>query len=347
MSGTALSFTPADRTIVAEDAEINVSYRFTPGVADVEIAVWANGDTIALYTGGSLSPLIGYSGDVTVQGDRIDIHLTKDTPWTINTPIEWYSTYEDADKPLLTEATRYFIYAQVAPNTIVPSDTDDLISLRPTLYLSFDFSLGTGVGVDLTIDGHAAQYPAYTITEGGSSTRAYVQATPRRAFTEGVRVTVVAAPKVTYSGVTYHGVYMTYFTPQTIYSPQYVNTPFSIPFTHPLGETLRRLALDHLVLSAQSPGLRAVLVWLLYHSNVGALVRSTFQEESLRSADIPGETALTQFVQAALPVWHGALNALAPAESQETLEEVWASGHTIERAACLGVLVAYASGQVS
>ena len=346
MAATALTYAPENGLITSSTVALDVTYRYTPGVADVDIGIWVNSTRVARYVGGTLTPIAGYAGTVTVVGDVITIHVTKDTAWSHNTPVAWYSTYQDASTALLTEATRRFVYASITPNTIVPTEYDDFVSTRPTMYFSFDFSLGTGIGVDLVIAGIRAQYPEYSIAEGGGSTRSYVQATPRRSYPEAQQVQVIASPKVRYSGVDYHGYYATTFTPKGMGTPVREAPTFAGPFSSVLGESLRRLVSAHLVLRATSPGIRAVVTWLLHHSSVGALVRRTFPLKELQREDLPGETAINAFVQAATPLWAASVANLAPGESQETLEEFWRSNHPIERAACLCVLVAYASGEV-
>lgn len=346
MAGTALTYSPADGEIVSSVADLDLVYSFTPGVADVEIAVWVNAARVAFYSGGTLTPIAGYSGSVTVQGDRITIHLVKTTGWNHNTPVAWYSTYEDASTALSTTATRKFVYATVLPNTLVPTELDDLVPSRPTLYLSFDFSLGTGVGVDLVVDGIPAREPDFIVQTGGGSTRSYVQCTPRKAFRTGQRVTVVAAPRVLYSGTVYYGAYTMYFTPQTLVTPTVETNPFAGPFTSVLGEGLRRLIATYLVVRPTSPGLRAVVVWMLHHSMCGALVRGTFALQELGALDLPSAEQMSALVAAATPLWPAALNQLAPRETRDALDEIWRQNNLIERVACLCVLVAYGSGEV-
>lgn len=197
MSPSRVSQAPADFTLAAASAQVTAEFATTPGSSARVVTIKVGGLSIATWVGGVLTVTSPYVVTVSNVPSRVAITLDRTGGWSAGAH-SWVVDYSDSDGS--ANAHGSFAVVTVTPAVISPAPGQTGVSRRPTIYVSFDLSAGTPVGVDVFLDGSAAVRPHFEVSSGGSGTRSYAGVRPRRGFRWGSRVVVRARPRVAFGG---------------------------------------------------------------------------------------------------------------------------------------------------
>lgn len=347
MTAALRSASPPSLTIVSTGTVVTTEFNTTPGTPKRELTWRVDGAPIATWSGGLLTMTPPYVVTLSNTSSRVAATLERTGGWPTGARV-WEIEYVDTEGSV--SATGRFAVVSVTPAVFAPRAGQSGVSRRPTIYASFDFSSGTPAGVDLVIDDLSAVVegvvtrPHFEGTSGGSGTRAYAGVQPRRGFRWGAQVTVRARPRVTFAGYTYASAYDYVLTVGEKPPSPSVASSGHEPLVDPVAEAARQLAANHLRPRASSPPLGTALRRVLLRSTIGQLAPGSVRRTAvaLSPEDDPGDGALRAFVTAAAPLWGALLATGASPEERETLDEAWRSGHVVERAGALCLLLLYA-----
>jgi hypothetical protein len=116
------------------------------------------------------------------------------------------------------------------------------------------------------------------------------------------------------------------------------------PLLNPVAEAARQLAAIYLRPRPTSPPLGTALRRILQRTTIGQLAPDAVRRTPvvLFPEDDPGDAALRTLVEGTAPLWGALLSTLAPEEEREALDDAWRSGHVVERAGAISLLLLYA-----
>lgn len=339
---TALSsFLPEDLSLVSPTTSLVFAFLRPVGANTGALEVSVNAAPLLAWSEGAppvFSP--GYTGSVTVVGTTLTATITPTAPWTPGTPLVWLVTYQDSSTPVFTE-TGHFAQIDTPVALLSPEASALDVAARPGIYASFSVSAGVPVGVDLRandvwlmLDGRPTDQA--TGTSGAAGSTAYCACTPRRKFPQGQDIRVRARPLVVLSGLVYSRVYDYGFRTRDAALSTHLLGPLDTPHASPLGETIR-LLLKATLRPRGVGALDPVVNWLIHSSEVGQI--ALLPHATLLPADLPSGEDLIALVRKATPVWRAAWLALGQPETRDALDAAWKSGHPVEQAAALALLI--------
>lgn len=344
MTVRLLSMSPEPRALAADDASLTARLEVEAGATSRSLAVKVDGSTVLTWSGSSPTIAGGYGGSVTLDDTTLDVVVTKTGGWAHGAAVSWSISYHDG----VTATESYdgaFALVGVTIVRTLPVAGASGVARRPSIYVEATPDAGTPLGVDLDVGGEAAilgvavQTPAFEGRTGVSGSNGYGVAQPRRAFSWGARVDVVARLVVSVSGTPYWGRHVFTFTvtPRASRAVPGQDTP---SVDDPVLETVRQLAASALRPDGGSPGLSDVVAFYLRRTEVGGLVQTPpGRARDLDPIDIPSWTTLSAFVDHIEPLWRALLDA-GPPEFHEALARAWSSGHVAERVGAICVILA-------
>lgn len=346
MNPSLASFSPENRVLVAPGVQVFAAFTTSSGTTGRSITVKINGVSVATWAGGVVTSTPPYVLTVSNVPSRVAVTLDRTGGW----PAGAYSWVVDyADSAGITDAFAAFAVTTYTAAVFAPSQGQTGVSRRPSVYASFDISAGTPLGVDLYLDGEplveggALVRPSAEGATGGSGTRVFAGARPRRGFRWGSRVTVTARPRVGFGGVAFLGSYeYALIVGERPASPSAAASG-GTPLEGPVAEAARQITATYLRPRAASPPLGTALRRVLGRSTVGQLAPAAIRRTpvALYPEDDPGDAALIGLARAAAPLWGALADALAPPEEREALDAAWRSGHPVEQAGAVCLLVLY------
>lgn len=347
MNPVLILYSPEDRTLVAANTQIAAAFTTGNGATGRNVTVKVNGVSVATWTGGIITSTPPYVLAVSNVPSRVAITLDRTGGWPAGA-YSWVVDYEDSDGS--AEAFAAFAVSTYTPAVFAPSQGQTGVPRRPSVYASFDISAGTPLGVDLYLDGQplveggVLVRPGVEGATGGSGTRVYAGARPRRGFRWGSHVTVIARPRVGFGGAAFLGSYEYALTVGERPASPSVASSGGTALEGPVAEAARQIAATYLRPRAASPPLGTALRRVLGRSTIGQLAPSAVRRTpvTLYPEDDPGDEALIGLVRASAPLWGALCDALAPPEEREFLDAAWRSGHPVEQAGAVCLLVLYA-----
>lgn len=83
---------------------------------------------------------------------------------------------------------------------------------------------------------------------------------------------------------------------------------------------------------------------MLQRSTIGQLAPLSVRRTpvTLCPEDDPGDRSILAFVEACTPLWGALADTYAPVEEREAFDDAWKSGHPVEQAGALALLLLYA-----
>lgn len=340
-----LFFDPAyDRAVAANEA-VTLRGVVETDAASRSLGIKVDAVTRLTWDGVTVTLSSGWSGAVSRDGADLVATLRPTSGWTSGTAYSFEATYQDSlTSPAATSATRV---AQVdfTLDFRTPAPGDTGIGRRPLVHIAATPDEGAAAGADLTVGGLLAiaegvpevpEFEARAWAHGGAS---YAQAAWRRYFDHGARVEVTAKPGTVIDGRTYRKEFRWTFA--IVGKTRRADALPEIPVSgHPTFDYLRECAAACLRPDSGSPNIATGCAYLARRSVVGQLVRfaPTF-DYTHAPEDVPTEDHLASLVSRARPVWRAALEELAPPEWRASLAAAWDSGHVVEQAAAVVVIL--------
>lgn len=339
---TIIQQEPEDLLLLGATDPLDWSYALDAETTGRELLVELDGVPVFLWTGGVAAFNPGYAGTFTSTLTSLALSLSAVPTWVHGVPAVWSTTYRETGRPDLVHTGR-FVYVDVTTILLSPNPSSSGVPARTSLYASFELLAGTPTGVDFEVDGELGEPPNFLHQEGGVGTTAFGSVLPRRAFRRGALVSVLARPVAEFVNTPYRGRVPYTFTVSERPALPGIASSLDRPLSAPLAETLRQEALSALRAGEMSPPIATMLAWLVCRSTVGQVVRDRFRDvPSLLPEDVPDFARLLRFVQSSIPLWTSIFDAHAPPEYREALMDAWRSGHAVERAGALAVILVLA-----